>query len=159
MGLMMEKLVTYGERLEWAIAKRETSAAEISKKTKISKSSLSQYISGSTGAPRNTTSAKLANFLNINQYWLDTGQGDWRVADTNPEPQNESVTSLLASSSPSVIGLMENLRDMEKNQKLTPELVSLLNATIDTFRKVDTTQTMQVDIDNLVKISEEDSRE
>lgn len=152
----MKNLISYGERLEWAIRQRNTSAAEISKRTKISKSSISQYINGTTGAPRNTTSAKLAKFLKVNQYWLDTGKGDWQATDdANDDVQIEAVESLLASSSPSVIGLMENLRDMERRKKLSPELVSLLNATVDTFRKIDEAQTSQVDVDNLMSIAKE----
>lgn len=152
----MKNLVSYGERLDWVMNQRGVSAAEISKRTNISKSSISQYINGSTGAPRNTTSAKLAKFLNVSQYWLDTGRGDWQateVADSNDRIND--IESLLASSSPSVIGLMENLRDMERRKKLSPELVSLLNATVDTFRKIDEAQTTQVDVDNLINIAKE----
>lgn len=73
----MDKLATYGERLAWAINKRGSSAAKLQKETGIGKSSISQYINGTTGAPRNDRSAKLAKALNINQYWLDTGEGEW----------------------------------------------------------------------------------
>lgn len=153
----MKNLISYGDRLEWAIAKRDTSAAEVSKKTKISKSSISQYINGSTGAPRNITSAKLANFLKINQFWLDTGEGEWDLESDELIGQEEKSASdsLLTISSPSVIDLMNNLREMEKNKQLTPELVSLLNATVDTFKKMNKLQATQVDVDNLMEIAEE----
>lgn len=159
MEWVMKNLASYGDRLEWAINKRNTSAAEVSKQTKINKSSISQYINGSTGAPRNTTSAKLANFLKINQYWLDTGEGEWDAESLEPinQVQQNMANSLLTISSPSVIDLMNNLREMEKNNKLTPELVSLLNATVDTFKNMSMNrpQATQVDTDNLLEIAKE----
>ena len=157
MRQIMKNLISYGERLGWAIAKRNTSPAEVSKQTKISKSSISQYINGSTGAPRNISSAKLANFLNVNQYWLDTGKGEWDAegsTQANDDQQNIE-TSLLTSSSPSIIDLMNNLREMEKANQLTPELVSLLNATVDTFKQMNKPQASQIDIDHLMEIAEE----
>lgn len=157
MEYIMKNLISYGDRLEWAISKRDTSPAEVSKHTKISKSSISQYINGSTGAPRNISSAKLANFLKVNQYWLDTGKGDWDAeSSTSVSKGHQNIdTSLLASSSPSVIDLMNNLREMERSNQLTPELVSLLNATVDTFKQVNKPQVSQIDIDHLMEVAEE----
>lgn len=154
---MMKKLISYGDRLEWAISERNTSPAEVSKRTKISKSSISQYINGSTGAPRNVTSAKLANFLKVNQYWLDTGEGEWDAeSDVLIDKEQKNVdTSLLTSSSPSVIDLMSNLREMEKSNQLTPELVSLLNATVDTFKRINKSQVSQINVNHLMEIAKE----
>lgn len=42
---------------------------------------------------------------------------------------------LLTNSSPSVIELIDNLKDLERQGELTPSLVRLLNATIATFKE------------------------
>jgi len=153
----MEKLFTYGERLAWAIAKRKTSAAELSRKSGINKASISQYINGTTGAPRNVTSAKLASSLDVNQFWLDTGQGDWDALTVVDNKNHNVDNPWLSSSSNSVIDLIENLKDMERTDRLAPELVSLLNATIETFKQIENPRPKksQTDLDHLLNIAKE----
>ena len=45
-------------------------------------------------------------------------------------------TYVLTPSNPSVVELIDSLKDLERQNKLTPDLVTLLNTTIETFKKI-----------------------
>ena len=56
-------------RLQDALDRKGMTAAELAKKSGVSKSSISQYING-THAPSNISSAKMAEVLGVNALWL-----------------------------------------------------------------------------------------
>lgn len=62
----MEKV---SRRLEQAMAMKDITAAELSRLTGISKSSLSRYMSGDYN-PNNDKLEKLSRALNVNEAWL-----------------------------------------------------------------------------------------
>lgn len=47
-----------------------------------------------------------------------------------------AATYVSTPSNPSVVELIDNLKELERQNKLTPELVTLLNTTIETFKKI-----------------------
>ena len=64
-----EIVATTAERLRYAIEYRHTSAAEVSRQTKISRGSLSQYMSGKF-TPKQDRIYILANYLRVSPAWL-----------------------------------------------------------------------------------------
>ena len=56
-------------RLREALAKKQMSAAELAKRSGVSKASISQYYNG-THTPSNISSAKMAEVLDVNALWL-----------------------------------------------------------------------------------------
>ena len=56
-------------RLQDALDRKGMTAAELAKKSGVSKSSISQYLNGSH-APSNISSAKMAEVLGVNALWL-----------------------------------------------------------------------------------------
>lgn len=57
------------KRLLEAMNKNKMTAKELSDKSSVSESSISQYLHG-LFAPKNKTAAKLANVLHVNPMWL-----------------------------------------------------------------------------------------
>jgi len=90
----MEELVdSFANRLNTAMRIRNIKATELSEKTGISKSSLSEYLKGKYEAKQNGVFL-LANALNVSEAWLmgcdvpmerETGKsnGDFRTASYN----------------------------------------------------------------------------
>ena len=56
-------------RLQDALDRKGMTAAELAKKSGVSKASISQYINGSH-VPSNISSAKMAEVLGVNALWL-----------------------------------------------------------------------------------------
>lgn len=56
-------------RLQDALDRKGMTAAELAKKSGVSKASISQYLNGSH-APSNISSAKMADVLGVNALWL-----------------------------------------------------------------------------------------
>ena len=66
----MEKIIdTFSNRLAQAMQIRKIKAAELSEKTGIPKSSLSEYLKGKYQAKPNAV-CLLSNVLNVDQHWL-----------------------------------------------------------------------------------------
>ena len=63
------KNVETARRLQDALDRKGMTAAELAKKSGVSKASISQYINGSH-APSNISSAKMAEVLGVNALWL-----------------------------------------------------------------------------------------
>lgn len=117
----------------------------------VSDRAINKWLNGESMPDHHNIEA-LAKYLNVNFNWLAAGQGEIQ-AQASGNNNDIQAQSLLLSSSPSVIDLMNNLREMEKNNKLTPELVRLLNATVDTFKNLNQTQESQVDIGHLLELA------
>ena len=120
----------------------------------ISDRAINKWLNGESMPDHHNIEA-LARYLNVNFNWLAAGQGEPQSPLPEIDNNDTSRQSLLSYSSPSIIDLMNNLREMEKNNKLTPELLMLLNATVDTFKNINKSQEVQIDVDHLMNISEE----
>lgn len=124
---------TISDRINQRMNELGISQADIKRATGAGKATISSWVKGDTN-PSGSYASKLASCLKCTSDWLLTGEGN--PTPTAPATTEANLPSLLESSSNSVIDLMDNLRGLEKQGELTPELVSLLNATIDTFKKV-----------------------
>lgn len=72
---------------------------------------------------------EIARALKVNAHWLATGEGEMigtQVAYKGALADYEPSTS--------TVELVETLKEMERNGELTPQLVGLLNATLDTVK-------------------------
>lgn len=66
---MINKIAEFKDRLNQALDVRDMSPAELSKKTKISESTISQYRSG-YAKPKDKKLVIISNALNVNPTWL-----------------------------------------------------------------------------------------
>lgn len=65
----MDSIYIIKDRLNEALNKRQMTAAELSKKTGLNKSSLSRYLSGES-IPRSLAIGKMADALHVNPAWI-----------------------------------------------------------------------------------------
>lgn len=72
---------------------------------------------------------ELANLFNVNPNWLATGEGE--MLSNNIPQKSQSYEP-----STSTIEFIETLKEMEKNGELTPQVVKLLNTTLNTVKSV-----------------------
>ena len=72
----MSDLKTFSERLSYIIESKSLTAYQISVKTGIAESTLHRLISGQTKKIQANTCKTLADFLEINDEWLRSGEGD-----------------------------------------------------------------------------------
>lgn len=124
---------TLGERLLKLRSEKKLSREALGKKVGVTKTSIKNW-EDDENFPKHEYLTALADFFGCEISYLTDGEGN--PTPTAPATTEANLPSLLESSSNSVIDLMDNLRGLEKQGELTPELVSLLNATIDTFKKV-----------------------
>lgn len=89
--------MTFGRRLEMALHKRKMTRTALAAAVGISRVSISQVISGSSNAMSAENCARAARALQVNQYWLATGEGEMtdREATQGP-PDIETVLNTLA---------------------------------------------------------------
>lgn len=66
---MDNKVDSFSSRLNLILNERNIKPAELAKGTNISKSSISEYLTGKF-TPKEKNISKIANFLNVNMYWL-----------------------------------------------------------------------------------------
>lgn len=97
-------LNTFQERLKWARKMSKLSQAELSERIGINQSSYSEL---ETGKSRSSThTPKIAKLLNIDAYWLDTGEGEpkadtaddiiAKISQLNPK-QRQAVEAVIDS--------------------------------------------------------------
>lgn len=72
----------------------------------------------------------LSQFLNVDYTWLATGEGQM-TADNIPQPSTQDYEP-----STSTIEFMDTLKEMEKNGELTPQVIGLLNNTLNTVKSI-----------------------
>ena len=65
----MDNLFVIKDRLNEAMRLRQTTVSELAKKSGLSKSSVSRYLSGEN-IPRSIAIGKLANALNVSPTWI-----------------------------------------------------------------------------------------
>lgn len=87
----LSPMTTYGDRLEQALRIAGRDRAELSAAIDISVQAIGQVISGKTKALTAENSAKAARFLQIDHYWLATGEGSPRL--TTPDWPFPSITA------------------------------------------------------------------
>jgi transcriptional regulator with XRE-family HTH domain len=78
----MEK--TYGARLEHALRLSGRERQQLADAIQISVQAIAQVIAGKTKALTAENSMRAAQFLQVNPYWLATGEGDPSPADVQP---------------------------------------------------------------------------
>lgn len=82
LSLLVSKLshmTTYGERLEEALRWAKKDRAQLGAALQISVQAIGQVIAGKTKALTAENSAKAARFLNVDHYWLATGEGQMQL--------------------------------------------------------------------------------
>lgn len=94
----MNNIVDFGVRLKEALNIRKMTPSELSEKTKISKSSISQYMSGYTN-PSDGRIYTLAKALNVSEAWLigyDVPMQGEKAVVPEIEPDHLELISLYA---------------------------------------------------------------
>lgn len=79
-------MVTYLERLAWAMTQANVTALELSKVLGVSKLAVRKILDGRSGAFTAYNNAVAARFLQVNSDWLATGEGDPR-----PSPDDAAL--------------------------------------------------------------------
>lgn len=92
---------------------------------------------------------EIAHALKVDADWLATGEGEMTDSNTN----YNTLTTTDYEPSTSTIELIETLKEMEKTGELTPQVVGLLNATLNTVKSVSTGKKLSVS--HLVESSNE----
>jgi transcriptional regulator with XRE-family HTH domain len=86
-GFTLPRMAEYGDRLAEAIRlskiPEKEARAKLAAKLGVSVQAVGQVLGGTTKALTAENSAKAARFLNVDHYWLATGEGD-------PRPQGLS---------------------------------------------------------------------
>lgn len=77
----LSPMKTYGDRLEHALRIAKRDRGELSAAIDISIQAIGQVIAGKTKALTAENSARAARFLNVDHFWLATGEGE-------PRPEN-----------------------------------------------------------------------
>ena len=136
----------FAERLNQAMSAKHLSLRDISDETGISYEMVRRYSKGDA-KPRSDKIKLIADCLGIAVTWLDYGEGQMAV---KPAIDEHSLTEIKEnkvqaantfigiepSSSTSTIELIETLKEMEKNGELTPQVVGLLNNTLNTVKSI-----------------------
>lgn len=97
---MATRIDTFNHRLKIALNARDMSAAELSRKTNISKSAISQYLKGKN-EPKTPKTYIIARALSVNPVWLigmDEVLMDYKFEDQTPDniiPINKKSFPLL----------------------------------------------------------------
>jgi len=73
--LTMEKLTTFGARLEWALKRKDMSSSALSRALGISRNAVSQW-KNLKNRPAQETLTQTAQVLGVDIHWLATGQGE-----------------------------------------------------------------------------------
>lgn len=117
---------TIPERIQAALDDKGISWSKAATSIGLSAQAATKWKKGQIGKE---TLQDLARFLGVNYGWLATGEGEtigtqaaYKGALADYEPSTSTVE------------LVETLKEMERNGELTPQLVGLLNATLDTVK-------------------------
>lgn len=71
----IEIMAEFKDRLRFLLDRENITAYRIWKDTAITKATIGNYIDGKTN-PNKSNIALLASYFNVNEYWLQTGEGD-----------------------------------------------------------------------------------
>ena len=120
-------LETVGSRLKKARKYAGLTQVELAKKSGSKQGAISDLESG-----RNESSTKLvemAQAMGVSADWLATGKGEMIPSIEKPKPSID-----LPASSPSVVDLIANIKDMETNGELSPQVIAAINGVIEAVR-------------------------
>lgn len=124
----------FKDRLKLARKNAKMTQAQLAKAVNTTQGSISDLESGRNKTSTNTL--QIANVLQVNPNWLATGEGEMIIkSDIQSITSNSSEvgTSFVNTS---VVDLIDTLKDMEKTGELTPQLVGLLNNTIQVIKSL-----------------------
>lgn len=103
---------TLAERLKYAMALRDKTAAELHRGTGISESILSRYISGVV-EPKRDNIYLISKFLNVNEMWLmgltDNFTREYRSSPTKRDKINNYLKELSDADLDALIIVIENM--------------------------------------------------
>lgn len=144
-------LETVGSRLKKARKYAGLTQVELAKKSGSKQGAISDLEGG-----RNESSTKLvemAQAMGVSADWLATGKGEMIPSIENPKPNID-----LPASSPSVVDLITNIKDMESKGELTPQVVSAINGVIEAVKSASPkkqesnqeTSSLKIDISSLM---------
>lgn len=108
---------TFSKRLKIAMERRQISQSELSEKTQIPKSAISQYLSGKFGTKRDRI-YDLAQILNVNPAWL-TGY-DVPMESEIPDTIISSSDNIDSVENGFLIEAKKNQQDTEISEELIP---------------------------------------
>lgn len=117
----------FKDRLKLARKNAKMTQAQLAKAVNTTQGSISDLESGRNKTSTNTL--QIANVLQVNPNWLATGEGE--MLSNNIPQKSQSYEP-----STSTIEFIETLKEMEKNGELTPQVVKLLNTTLNTVKSV-----------------------
>lgn len=100
--------------------------SEIARKLNVPNTTLSGWI---TRGVSKAGAIKIADTYGVDIDYVLTGNSGVELPIARPTKQDETINT-------STIRLMETLRDMERSGELTPQVVGLLNVTLDTIKGV-----------------------
>lgn len=84
----------------------------------VSDKAASKWLKGEA-IPETTKIPEIAEFLGVNSEWLLSGRGDMKI------PDNSQLSQVIST-----------LQKMEKEQKLSPEILSMIQQTLNTISNV-----------------------
>lgn len=80
----IKAMSTYGERLGMALDWSGRSGAELARHLGVTKSAVYQVIGGQSAGMSAANSARAAKWLNVDHFWLATGEGASKSTDLSP---------------------------------------------------------------------------
>ncbi|MFM5429848.1 helix-turn-helix domain-containing protein [Aeromonas veronii] len=90
-SLKEKTMKTIGLRIQERLEERGITAADLARKTGLSKPTLSAIIHGNTSDPRISSVYAIAKALNCDPYWLYTGSVDGAAKCAQPEQKKRKT--------------------------------------------------------------------
>lgn len=104
---MSNKISTLQERLHYLIDNKRLSSYRISQVTGVSEATLSNILNGKTKKLSKSTLDALSNYFNINKEWLQTGNGEIQLSESDTVLINRDVLK-------TIISQQETIRSQQK---------------------------------------------
>lgn len=118
------KLLTFRERLLYAMDKKGVNASDLARMTETHPSQMSRYTSGKTPQPSRHIVAKLANKLGANSRWLEDGTGPVWEGEILGRTDGHSITAL-AIATTHINSILSQLIETSSHDLKLPETVKL----------------------------------
>lgn len=90
---MAPKFKTWNERLAWILTTRGVRKSELAKACGVSRSSVQEWVDGTTGDLKLDNLFSACDLLKIRPRWLALGQGG--VDDNSPSPRLQELIAVL----------------------------------------------------------------
>lgn len=121
-------LISLIRNLDYLMHEKRLNATELGELIGVPQSTTTRILNGKTANPSDKTLKKYADFFRVDI-------ADLRYKDLTQKAEfgiNVNHSELL--SSPSVVDLITNIKDMESNGELTPQVVSAMNGMLEAVR-------------------------